>query len=61
MAIQFGEHVPDEVAYQQARGALKHIDDLDTVVPLVQDSEIKQRALDDERAARAALNSENPS
>lgn len=52
MANQFGEQVGDDVAYGQAREALGHINDLSTVQTLA-NTPIKQRALADERQARA--------
>ncbi|WP_370973750.1 hypothetical protein [Amycolatopsis sp. cg9] len=53
MANQFGETVHDSQAYSQARDALDHIDDLDSVEALA-DTPVKKAALADARRARSA-------
>lgn len=60
MANQFGENVDNEVAYTQARGALKFIptEDLPGMQALV-NGPVQQKALDDEIAARAEAEATN--
>lgn len=55
MAQQFGERIPDDEAYKQARGALKHISDLSKVQALA-DTPAKQAALTDEQRERENQN-----